>query len=95
MKISWFIVIGPGRTRCCGLQHAAGVGHVCLCLHAVTLTNSCLQFSSFEIHITPTGTTIRDLLRLFCNTLEEQISHRRYFYKSSVMVHEGMVNVQK
>lgn len=55
----------------------------------------CPQFSSFDIHINPTGTTIRDLLRLFCNTLEEQISHRRYFYKSSVMVHEGMVNVQK
>ena len=54
-----------------------------------------LQFSSFDIHINPTGTTIRDLLRLFCNTLEEQISHRRYFYKSSVMVHEGMINVQK
>ncbi len=34
------------------------------------------------------------MLRIFCEDLEEQIQHRRYFYKSSSLVHEGMIVVQ-
>ena len=33
------------------------------------------------------------MLRIFCEDLEEQIQHRRYFYKSSSLVHEGMIVV--
>ena len=36
---------------------------------------------------------VRDLLQMFCSSLEEQIEHRKYFYKSSSLVREGMVVV--
>ena len=34
-----------------------------------------------------------EVLRIFCEGLEEQIQHRKYFYKSSSLVHEGMIVV--
>eukprot|EP00731_Ephydatia_muelleri_P032086 Em0023g593a len=37
--------------------------------------------------------TIGDLLRLFCTSLQEQIKHRTYFYKSATLVQEGMIQV--
>lgn len=36
---------------------------------------------------------IGELLHLFCANLEEEIAHRKYFYKSGFLVHEGMVIV--
>ena len=32
-------------------------------------------------------------MRIFCSGLEEQIAHRKYFYKSATLVHEGMIVV--
>lgn len=37
--------------------------------------------------------TVGDLLQLFCTTLEDQIHHRKYFYKSACLVREGMIVV--
>jgi SpoVK/Ycf46/Vps4 family AAA+-type ATPase len=51
------------------------------------------KFKKFDMRISSKETTIRDVLRLFCHTLEEQIQYRKYFYKSATMVHEGMINV--
>ena len=39
------------------------------------------------------GTLVGGLLRLFCTDLEEEIAHRKYFYKSSTLVREGMIIV--
>ena len=36
---------------------------------------------------------VGELLRIFCADLEEQIEHRKYFYKSASLVHEGMIVV--
>lgn len=36
---------------------------------------------------------VGELLRIFCADLEEQINHRKYFYKSATLVHEGMIVV--
>ena len=36
---------------------------------------------------------VGDLLRSFCSGLEEQIQHRKYFYKSASLICEGMVLV--
>ena len=33
------------------------------------------------------------LLNRFCSSLEDQIAHRKYFYKSASLVREGMVVV--
>jgi len=38
--------------------------------------------------------TVGDLLHLFCSDLEEEITHRKYFYKSAPLVREGMIIVQ-
>ena len=40
-----------------------------------------------------TGFTIGELLRLFCTSLQDQIKHRTYFYKSATLVQEGMLVV--
>ena len=37
--------------------------------------------------------TIGELLHLFCTTLQDQIKHRTYFYKSGTLVQEGMLVV--
>ena len=39
------------------------------------------------------GTTVGELLRLCCTDLEEEIAHRKYFYKSATLVREGMIIV--
>ena len=39
------------------------------------------------------GFTIGELLRLFCISLQDQIKHRTYFYKSATLVQEGMLVV--
>ena len=39
------------------------------------------------------GTSVGELLRLFCTDLEEEIAHRKYFYKSATLVREGMISV--
>ena len=39
------------------------------------------------------GTSVGELLRLFCVDLEEEIAHRKYFYKSATLVREGMIIV--
>ena len=48
-----------------------------------------LQFQThrFRLHDTSVG----ELLHLFCADLEEQIAHRKYFYKSGTLVREGMI----
>ena len=38
-------------------------------------------------------TSVGELLRLFCADLEEEIAHRKYFYKSGTLVREGMIIV--
>ena len=52
------------------------------------------KFSLGEFAITKNCAQVGDMLELFCPTLEEQIHHRKYFYKSSSLVREGMVVVQ-
>ena len=52
-----------------------------------------LQFQSYEVRISGQGTTVGELLRLFCTDLEEEIAHRKYFYKSATLVREGMIIV--
>ena len=37
--------------------------------------------------------SVGELLRLFCVDLEEEIAHRKYFYKSATLVREGMIIV--
>ena len=36
---------------------------------------------------------VGEILQIFCAGLEEQIAHRKYFYKSATLVHEGMVMI--
>ena len=38
-------------------------------------------------------TTVGGLLHLFCSDLEQEIIHRKYFYKSATLVREGMIIV--
>ncbi|XP_064405407.1 uncharacterized protein LOC135350521 [Halichondria panicea] len=52
------------------------------------------KFQNFEVRISPNFAQVGEVLRIFCEDLEEQIQHRRYFYKSSSLVHEGMIVVQ-
>lgn len=51
------------------------------------------QFQHFEVRISPNFAQVGEILRIFCGGLEEQIQHRKYFYKSSTLVHEGMIVV--
>ena len=51
------------------------------------------KFSNHEFRLSSNHAQMGDLLRLFCTNLEEQIAHRKYFYKSSSLVHEGMIVV--
>ncbi len=51
------------------------------------------KFTSHEIRISSSHAQMGELLRLFCDNLEEQIAHRKYFYKSGSLVHEGMIVV--
>ncbi len=51
------------------------------------------QFQNFDMRISPNMVQVGDVLRIFCEDLEEQIQHRKYFYKSSTLVREGMVAV--
>lgn len=37
--------------------------------------------------------SVGELLRLFCPTLQDQIKHRMYFYKTANLVREGMIIV--
>ena len=36
---------------------------------------------------------MNDLLLSFCPSLADQISHRRYFYKSATLIREGVLNL--
>jgi SpoVK/Ycf46/Vps4 family AAA+-type ATPase len=40
-----------------------------------------------------TRCTVNDLLNCFCGSLEEQIKSRKYFYKSAILVKEGILNL--
>ena len=62
----------------------------------LTLIGSVIQpnkFNSMDLHISSSYMSVGELLRIFCTGLEEQIQHRKYFYKSGSLVHEGMVVV--
>ena len=37
--------------------------------------------------------SVGELQRLFCSSLKEQIKHRMYFYKTAILVREGMIIV--
>lgn len=60
------------------------------CFHS---RDSSFQFQNYEIRIAPNFAQVGEVLRIFCDDLEEQIQHRKYFYKSSTLVREGMVVV--
>ncbi|XP_065889621.1 uncharacterized protein [Dysidea avara] len=51
------------------------------------------KFQSYEVRVSARGTSVGELLRLFCTDLEEEIAHRKYFYKSATLVREGMISV--
>ena len=59
----------------------------------LALIGSVIQPSKFGTHVNSNCSMIGELLRIFCSNLEEQIAHRRYFYKSASLVREGMVTV--
>lgn len=64
----------------------------------LTLIGSIIQPNKFsaslgEMGISKNCAQVGDLLQVFCPTLEEQIHHRKYFYKSAAFVREGMVVV--
>ena len=62
----------------------------------LTLIGSVIQpnkFTSYNSGISSNVAQVGDLLRIFCSGLEEQIQHRKYFYKSASLVREGMVLV--
>src|SRR3546814_14455321 len=40
-----------------------------------------------------TRCTVNDLLNCFCGSLEDQIKSRKYFYKSAILVKEGILNI--
>ena len=65
--------------------------HVLLALIGSVIQPS--KFTSHEIRISNNHAQIGEMLRLFCTSLEEQIAHRKYFYKSGSLVREGMVVV--
>ena len=50
-----------------------------------------MQFQHYDVRISANYVQVGELLRVFCADLEEQILHRKYFYKSATLVHEGMV----
>lgn len=52
-----------------------------------------LQFQHYDVRISANYVQVGELLRIFCADLEEQIDHRKYFYKSASLVHEGMIAV--
>ncbi|KAJ6241738.1 atpase [Anaeramoeba flamelloides] len=39
------------------------------------------------------GSTVENLLRVFCDTLEDQITKRKYFYKSATLIKDGILHV--
>ena len=51
------------------------------------------KFTAGDVVIGKNCAQVGDLLQLFCPTLEEQIHHRKYFYKSASLIREGMVVV--
>ena len=55
----------------------------------LTLIGAVLQPTKLNMK----GTQVGDLLQLMCTNLEDQIQHRKYFYKSATLVREGMVVV--
>lgn len=62
----------------------------------LSLIGSVLQpnkFNTGEACISKNSAQVGDLLQLFCAGLQEQINHRKYFYKSASLVREGMVVV--
>lgn len=65
----------------------------------ITLTGAVLQPNKFiaeEVMMTPGAKNtfqVGQLLQLMCTNLEDQIQHRKYFYKSATLVREGMIIV--
>ena len=62
----------------------------------LALIGSSLQptkFSTTESTIFRNQAQVGDLLQLFCGSLEDEIQHRKFFYKSASLVREGMVIV--
>lgn len=54
-----------------------------------------VQFQAMNFRLNaPSSPSVGELLRLFCADLEEEIAHRKYFYKSATLVREGMIIVQ-
>lgn len=51
------------------------------------------KFNTGEAHIVKNCAQVGELLQLFCDNLEDEINHRKYFYKSASLVREGMVVV--
>ncbi len=51
------------------------------------------KFMNYSQDCSNNCATVGEMLRLLCNTLEEQIEHRKYFFKSGSLVHEGMIVV--
>lgn len=51
------------------------------------------KFSGASIRISNNCAQVGEMLQLFCSGLEDQIHHRKYFYKSASIVREGMVVV--
>lgn len=51
------------------------------------------KFNAGETVIAKNCAHVGDLLQLFCPSLEDQIQHRKYFYKSAILIREGMVVV--
>ena len=61
----------------------------------LTLIGAVLQPTKFNIegNFGKRSCQVGDLLQLMCTSLENQIQHRKYFYKSATLVREGMVVV--
>ena len=60
----------------------------------LTLIGSILQPNKFNSEgFGQHSCQVGNLLQLMCTSLEDQIQHRKYFYKSATLVREGMVVV--
>ena len=61
----------------------------------LVLIGAILQPNRFNVNDVRIGKNLQvgGLLSRFCSSLEDQIAHRKYFYKSASLVREGMVVV--
>lgn len=91
---------GPWLPRMERLSHALALQpfekNVIISMIGAAIAPSVVNFQGMRMGAGAVGSTrctVNDLLNCFCGSLEEQIKSRKYFYKSAILVKEGILNL--